>query len=544
MPVTAANLSFFAAAVLSDAADGGGRRSSIVLQNGGANGLFPDVSAGDRLAGQVRLRKFYPSLTNADTAALLSGGLALDQVPTDPATEVSFARSPQAGGVTEASTTRAAGLAPFQGAVGGGNPLATGEAYHFTGGTATAASNVVVGASFSNSALFDGTVLGGWVLVEFGAKRAVRRAVSRSGLDVTLDEPLPWSGTVSGKHILIVPGAPRSAAASGVFGAAPVFGTVANGASSVVLAKLGARIAPVPDGAALTTAAAGFGTLGGLAFTDGYCAVIYPGDIVTLWHETATSPATVTAGTALNVGRTDLDQLAVVDANGAEVARFLLNGPTPTPTGGAMTANLAAGTVTISSITGIAQPLTVRHRITHRAVAGALDGATVPLSVPTTREFPAGSMLSSHMPLGDVQARASNVFAQQAWTRVFSDTLIGNPTTLMYAGLPGVTNAGAEEDRYAVVFTDVDEYVVYSEALGRIGSGTTAADYSPLNPATGAPLFTLLAGSWSPSILVGSVLRFNTAAASPAVWALRCTVPSTASGTTGAAWRLLGSVDA
>ncbi|RVU45332.1 hypothetical protein [Rubrivivax rivuli] len=108
------------------------------------------------------------------------------------------------------------------------------------------------------------------------------------------------------------------------------------------------------------------------------------------------------------------------------------------------------------------------------------------------------------------------------------------------AGGGGCGRSGGQRQRSSAAQFVFD----YSEALGRIGAGTTTANYSPLNPATGAPLFTLLAASWSTGILVGSVLRFNTAAASAAVWALRSTMRSTASGTTGAAWRLLGSVDA
>ena len=90
MPVTAADLKFFASTVMTDAPDGGGGRSATVLQNGASGELFPDVSSADRTTGRTRLRKFYPSLTNIDSAALLGASVAINEPPTDTATQVSM----------------------------------------------------------------------------------------------------------------------------------------------------------------------------------------------------------------------------------------------------------------------------------------------------------------------------------------------------------------------------------------------------------------------------------------------------------------------
>lgn len=546
MPLTAADLKFFAAARPTDNADGGGRRSSTLVQNGVDNNLFPDVTSADRVAGMTRLRKVYPSLTNADSTALRSAALVLNEAATDPATQIGMWVT---GG---AATERAAALAAL--AVGASSVDSAGG---FVSGVATAASSVVTGALLSpDSAAFDAVNLGQWMLIstrnsnsypfgtslQSGQRYCLRRLVSRDVSGLTFDAPLPFSGTVSGIRVeLGSSGLPRGDGS--VFGSVPIFAAAAAGASSVMLAKPGVQLAPLADGAAYAGLPPGLEPLAGRRFSLGYFPAFYVGDAVTLSDERAATPATAVAGTPISVGRTNLDQLAVVGADGKEIARFLAGGPTPAPTSGALTCDLAAGTVTPSSVAGWSQPVTVRHRISHTATVVDVDGPQITLSAALPQEFPAGSQLSSHVPLGDMQARVPLAFAQQAWTRVFSDSLIGNPVTLPYGGTPAVTNQGAESDRWAIVFTAGNAFDCYSEALGLIASGNTTANFAPVNPATGAPFFTLLAASWVPGILVGSVYRFNTEGACSSVWVSRCTVPGTASGATKAALRLRGSVD-
>jgi hypothetical protein len=231
----------------------------------------------------------------------------------------------------------------------------------------------------------------------------------------------------------------------------------------------------------------------------------------------------------------------VVGANGIEIARFLANGPT---VAAGCTADLAAGTVNFTNVTGYSQPVTIRHRIAHRSSVASISGVTVALSDAVTRDFSAGSVLSSHLPLGDWQASVSTVFAQQAWTRVWSDAVIGNSAPFQLDGDILVTNQGAEDDRYAIVFGTGNELTCYSERYGQIATGNTGGNLSPINPATGAPLFTILSSAFGTGILVGSVLRFNTVAAAAPVWELRSVTPSTASGLTGTALRVFGSANA
>lgn len=265
---------------------------------------------------------------------------------------------------------------------------------------------------------------------------------------------------------------------------------------------------------------------------------VRPDDICTLWHETANAPQTASVGVALSAGRTGLHEIAVIDSAGVELVRVLADGP-PSALG---TADLVAGIFTPSTVAGWAQPVTLRHRIAYHTAVDAVSTSTVTLRTVAPRTFPSGSFLSPHLPLGDLGARVAIAFSQQAWTLQWSSTLIGNPTNEMYVGTPTVTNDGAETDRYVAVWSDAENYVLYSERRGRIGAGTKAADYAPLNANTGEPLVTLLAASWAANILVGSAYRFDVVSSFPGYWALRNTSPGPGTGAGTIAFALQGGV--
>lgn len=553
MALTAADLKFFAATTLTDAADGGSRRSSTVVQNGLDNNLFPDVTASDRVAGQTRLRKVYPSLTNADTVPLLTGAVAMDSEPADANTRLLMFST------GDASTTRSAAVTALQGAfsdggqvylytvgAGTGNALTPSATFTSGGTVVTLPSNDGDPGSPSTLYSFIADLVGSEVSLLVGGKYYLRRVVSQTfqthsgggvwagSNTVTVDPVLPTFVAGASLQLRL----PTSTPTVKCFGIATSADALASAATQVQLVSAFGRVSPAYGSSSLGVSVPAGPT--GL-WWEGKVPIIRNGDAITIWDEQALAPATATVST-VSTGRTDLDQLSVVGNNGVEIARFLKDGPTPVPTSGAMTANLTAGTVTFTSVTGFSQPVTVRHRIKHQAVITGASGALLTFSPALTRSFPSGCKISSHLPLGDVQARAYNVFAQQTWTRVFSDTLAGNSITLPYSGNPVVTNQGADTDRWAIVFTSGNTFDCYSEARGLIASGNTASTFSPINPATTTPFFTLASSGWASTLLVGSVLRFNTEAAAPPVWVLRCTVPGASSSQVTAALRLLGSV--
>lgn len=161
-----------------------------------------------------------------------------------------------------------------------------------------------------------------------------------------------------------------------------------------------------------------------------------------------------------------------------------------------------------------------------------------------TNAFGVGSVVSSLMPLGDLQAVAASSFSQQTWTRVFSDTIIGNPISANYnrsAYDIGVSNIGSETERWAIVFTSDTAFKLIGEKVGQIATGSTASAFLPTNPATGEPYFTIPAGGWGTGWAVGNVLRFNTIGARAPFWLTRTTSPTATATTDGAVIELRGS---
>ena len=143
-------------------------------------------------------------------------------------------------------------------------------------------------------------------------------------------------------------------------------------------------------------------------------------------------------------------------------------------------------------------------------------------------DYSAGtSYVSSILPFGDLFARAFGDFAQQAMLYPWSDVrqggeILANYNNALYPIV--VTNTGAIRERWALIFTSTTAYRVIGEDSGQIGTGTTTADCSPINPATGVPYFTIRAAGFGAGWSTGNVLRFNTDTAGNPFWILRTTL--------------------
>lgn len=577
MPATAADLKFMASKTMLDTDAGGGARASTVLQTGASNSIFPDVAPADRLTGRTSAIKVYTGPLNADTAAVQSAAVMVDEAPTDPnVTAVIWSY----GGST---TTRAQAVQALRDSRQSNLPVPSGDVFALLY-RGPVKCWWVAGSDSSHyrlAVLVAEKVGGVWTRTDFKVLPDVAIELVSSSPSTVLFNTTGWgavqtvdSGATGYKYRVSVsevippvglgsdyPGTERTAVYYNAWPRVPpvrAYGAVKTTAAvdaddDVVLVAMPALRVAAGSRASPDTGFPPFAGSANLVFTttiisgyggepDNHVPVLTVGDTVTLFHEAALAAAAASNGQTVNVGRTNLDELAVVGANGLEIARFLRNGPSP---GASCTADLDAGTVTFVNVTGYSQPVTVKHRIAHTCSLARVSNAGVGLSAPVTRAFPAGSYLSSHMPVGTLAARVENVFSQGAWTKVWSDAVIGNPIPLLYSGTIAVTNQGAESDRWAIVMgTDGDSFKCYSELLGQVGSGSVSADFSPINPATGAPAFTLYAASWAVDLPVNGVLRFNTVGASVPIWAARCVQPGAASASASMAIALLGGVDA
>jgi hypothetical protein len=233
-----------------------------------------------------------------------------------------------------------------------------------------------------------------------------------------------------------------------------------------------------------------------------------------------TNPAT--AGLVVDCGRTLLSYAKVFDADDQVV---------PTSK---YTADLDAGTVTFATpldLTGYAQPLRVEHRIEDMALISDVQiTGDIKLMKPLRHAYPAlTTYLSSALVIGDMQARINNLFDQQTWSNVFSDTLSGSVAAASFNDVLypiATTNAGAIQERWAIVFTGSTAFNLYGEYSGLVASGTTGADFAPINPITGVPYFELNHLGWGSGWAAGNVLRFNTIAANYPLWLARTTLQS------------------
>lgn len=159
--------------------------------------------------------------------------------------------------------------------------------------------------------------------------------------------------------------------------------------------------------------------------------------------------------------------------------------------------------------------------------------------------FPSGAKVCAIADVGDMQASVGIVFEQQAWTRIFSDSLIGSSPDAAYdlTSFPiAVQNIGAETERWAIVFTSSTAFKLIGESFGQIATGSTAADFAPLNPITNQPYFTIDKDGWGSGWGIGNVLRFNTIGARKPFWMARCVSPGAANGADGVTVDLRGSV--
>lgn len=249
--------------------------------------------------------------------------------------------------------------------------------------------------------------------------------------------------------------------------------------------------------------------------SDGRVPVFRRGSVVVIHHTDDTAPATVTNGQTVNLGRVNVATVRVIGNNGQTISS-------------GHTLDRAAGTVTFTAVAGYSQPVTIRHRIEEAALlADAQISGLLRINRPLSREYPSGSKVSSALLVGDMFARVSSLFDQATWNSsspVWSDELQGSaagPTfdTINYPAV--VQNRGAVTERWALVFTGSTAFNIVGEHLGQIGTGNTATDCAPLNPATGTPYFTLdrrgFNSGWSP----GNVVRLNTVGASAPLWVVR-----------------------
>lgn len=519
MAITQDDVRLYASERMTDYADGGGRMSPNVIVDGQDNNVFPDITDLERVDGRTSIRKIFGAVTSNDNDQYLGAHAFLDDAPDDAATDAVLFTT---GGLTTERAEAQQWLDAQDSAV-----LAPSAAYGATAGTATAGSAVVTGCTLTDTVLFD-SKLGQYAQLSYSAAGtpayALRRVLSRAGTDLTLDAPLPFSSAgVSLRFITSFSNQAR------VYGVSTATGALASGAASIPLQKVVAVVAPYADGSPAPVGSEAALGIDATKFADsvGAMQMIFGGDKVLVHSTVAEAPDTVANTDVVNVGRTTLARLRVIGNNGVEHARFTRG--VPPPAGVGCTANLDAGTVTFTDVSGMSQPVTIEHRIEELNLAQSVSGDTVTLGRALSRAYPAGTKVSSLLLLGDLQGRVEAGFAQQAWTGVWQDSRIGGEPLADFNDVLNpivTTNRGAVTQRWALIFTNTTNFRIIGEFLGEVGTGNTGGNCTPNNPSTSTPYFTIPGAGWGTGWAAGNVYRFNTVGAQAPLWVLRCVAPS------------------
>ena len=174
-------------------------------------------------------------------------------------------------------------------------------------------------------------------------------------------------------------------------------------------------------------------------------------------------------------------------------------------------------------------PLVINHRIEDMVQVSATQiNGQITLARTTTHAYPKdGTFVSSALVFGDLQARAHGLFDQKTWKNQFSNDVDGDQASASYNEIDypiQVKNSGAVNERWALVFDSTEHFRIHAELRGIVGEGYITNDCQPLNSTTGKPYFFIDRRGWGSGWAAGNVLRFNTAGATGAIWAVRTTL--------------------
>lgn len=259
---------------------------------------------------------------------------------------------------------------------------------------------------------------------------------------------------------------------------------------------------------------------------DGKVPIYQDGEVVVLTHTGSFSVGTPTAGQVIDATRDYLADCWFTDSAGTRLSpdQYIEDRD-----GGFVTMKTPLSLVDANSV-ALVPPLTFYHRIEHMSLIQDVQvSGDLTLAIPLAQDFPAGeTMVSSALRMGDRFASWGNQFVQQTWSTSspnWTHIASGNPITANFdwANYPiEVTNQGAVDDEWALVFTSATTFDVISKDRGKLGSGTTTANTAIINPNTGTPYFVLDWHGFSTGWVSGNVIRFTTISALYGLWLLRC----------------------
>ena len=182
-----------------------------------------------------------------------------------------------------------------------------------------------------------------------------------------------------------------------------------------------------------------------------------------------------------------------------------------------------------TAFSGYTLPLVVNHRVEEMCLLAATRiNGQITLSRALSKSYPAeGTLVSTALPFGDLQARAFNLFDQKTWKNEFSNDISGDPAGGTYNEIDYpivVLNSGAVNERWALVFDSDQHFSIIAEQRGVVGEGYITQDVQPISEITRKPYFFIDYRGFGSGWAAGNVIRFNTEAATGAIWTVRTTL--------------------
>lgn len=251
--------------------------------------------------------------------------------------------------------------------------------------------------------------------------------------------------------------------------------------------------------------------------SDGRVPIFRRGDIAVIHNTQSMEVNTPTALATFNVGRNRLSYIKLYDSKGIPVDPNMYQ------------TDPDLGEVTLLgnfSTFGYELPIIAEHRIEDAGMCLDVQiNGELTLNTPITHNYTSGqTYVSSAMIIGDMQARAHTVFSQASWSNAWKDEREGGVINAQYNEVLypiEVSNQGAIEERWSLIFTSATEFRIVGENSGQIGTGNTTVDTAPPNPIDGSPYFKVKALGFGYGWAAGNVLRLNTTAANYPIWAER-----------------------
>jgi len=84
-----------------------------------------------------------------------------------------------------------------------------------------------------------------------------------------------------------------------------------------------------------------------------------------------------------------------------------------------------------------------------------------------------------------------------------------------------VNNKGSIYDSWTLTFTSATAFTIAGVAAGSVTGGDIGSDYTPSNPSTSSPYFTIQASAWGGTFVAGDTVTFDTNPAQLPLWFYR-----------------------